>query len=198
VLDLDGVVIRKEFLLEVARKAGVYRSVWREFHLGANGGVDWIRSLETRLRLLRGVPRETVIDAVDSMRPALGAIKLTRLLAERGWVIAIVTGGFDVLEKTLRDNALVYHYYYSHRLIFRNNKLWWYEPGYKDKKDVVQKLKDELKPELTVAIGDGWNDIGMFSVADIAVGFNVKCGVKPFVDLEATSFRSLWKLLRYL
>lgn len=197
-LDLEGVVVRKEFLLELAKRAGVYKLVRREFQIGANGGVDWLSNLESRLRLLRGVPRDLVESVVESLKPSPGAVKLTRLLRERGWVVTIVTGGFDVMESVLKRASLAYHYYYSHKLVFRDGRLWWYKPGYKDKGEVVESLKKRLRPRLTVAVGDGWNDISMFESADIAIGFNVKCGVKPFIDFEATSFKSMWKLLKLL
>ncbi len=137
-------------------------------------------------------------EVATSTTVSKAAAKLTRALKERGWMIAIVTGGFDILEETIRRGGLTYDRYLSHKLIFRDDKLWWYELGYEDKGKAARALKEELAPSLTVAIGDGWNDIEMFDEADLAVGFRPKRAVKRHVDVEVAGFRQLWRLLRLL
>ena len=197
-LDLEGVAVRQEFLLEVAKRAGIYDEVRREFCDGINGHTPWIESLERRISLLRGVPRHLFEEIASSTTVNRAAVKFTRALKGRGWTIAVVTGGFDILEETIRRGGLTYDRYLSHKLVFRDDKLWWYELGYEDKGMAARDLKKELVPDLTVAVGDGWNDVGMFDEADLAVGFRPKRAVRRHVDVEVPGFRQLWRLLRLL
>ncbi|MCD6323822.1 MAG: HAD hydrolase family protein, partial [Desulfurococcales archaeon] len=66
------------------------------------------------------------------------------------------------------------------------------------KGEVARRIKEVINPEVTVAVGDGWNDVPMFKEADLAVGFNPKEAVKPYVDVEVRSFRGLMKVLRLI
>lgn len=50
-------------------------------------------------------------------------------------------------------------------------------------------LKEELKPELTVAVGDGYNDISMFREADVSIAINPHEGVEGDHNVE-----SLWEV----
>lgn len=50
---------------------------------------------------------------------------------------------------------------------------------------ILRKLKDELKPELSVAVGDGYNDISMFKEADVAIAINPHEGVEGDHNVES-------------
>ena len=69
---------------------------------------------------------------------------------------------------------------------------------YGDKGEVARKLKETLNPKVTVAVGDGYNDIPMLKEADLAIGFRPKEAIKHHVDAEVKTFKQLWRILHPL
>ena len=49
---------------------------------------------------------------------------------------------------------------------------------FRNKGDILLELKEKLRPKLTIAVGDGHNDIAMFKVADVSIAINPHEGVK--------------------
>lgn len=182
----------------MARKAGVLKQVKEEFYKGINGLVPWQCSLKERLRWLSGINEEVFLKAAAGMRVRPGAVRLTNALKKDGWRIAIITGGFDILRTVIDEAGVRYDHFYSHKLMFSNGRLAGVKLGFRDKGEVARHLKQLYAPDITVAVGDGWNDLSMFREADLAVGYMPKCMVRPYVDIEVRSFRSLWRLLRLL
>ena len=182
----------------MARKTGVLKQVKEEFYRGINGLAPWQYSFRERIRWLSGISEEVFLEAATEMRVRPGAVKLTNALKKEGWRIAIITGGFDMLRTVIDEAGVRYDHFYSHKLVFNNGRLAGVRLGFRDKGEVARYLKQLYAPNITVAVGDGWNDLGMFREADLAVGYMPKCMVRPYVDVEVRTFRSLWRLLRLL
>ena len=49
---------------------------------------------------------------------------------------------------------------------------------FQNKGEILAKLKEKLNPSLTIAVGDGHNDIAMFKVADVSIAVNPHEGVE--------------------
>ena len=158
---------------------------------GISGTIPWNKSLLKRLSLLRGVSEEVFMDTAESMQVREYVPATLKELHREGWAIYIVTGGFDILEKVLIRNNVSYEGYISHSLISREGKLQGGIRRYRDKGEVARKLKKLINPTVTVAVGDGHNDIGMFMESDIAIGFKPKKTVEPYIHLKIDEFRDL-------
>jgi len=137
-------------------------------------------------------------EAAEALRLRCGAAKLIRLLKARGWSVFIVTGGFTVLEPTLRARGFMHDGFVAHELIFRDGVLEGCTLTYRDKGEVARRLKEEIQPSMTVAVGDGYNDIPMLKEADLAIGFRPKEIVRHYIDAEVRTFKQLWRILRLL
>ena len=197
-MDAEGVILKGEYLLEVAKLAGLFNRVFKAFYLGINGLASWEGSLRDRVKVLAGLDEDLFLEAARRLKVRRGFSKLTRDLRRVGWRIAVITGGFDLLEGILRKKGVEFDWYFSNKLLFDGGKLKGVEVRYKSKGEVARRLKSICDPDLTVAVGDGWNDIEMFEEADLAVGFRPKCVIRPFIDVEVRRARGLWRLLRLL
>jgi len=137
-------------------------------------------------------------EVAGQLRVRPGAVKLTKLLRARGWRVFIVTGGFTILERCLRAAGLTYDGFIAHELIFKDGVLEGCTLTYGDKGEVARKLKETLHPKVTVAVGDGCNDIPMLREADLAIGFRPKDIVRHYIDAEVRTFRQVWRILHLL
>jgi|GEM_PF-146731 len=193
--DLEGVLTPHEFLLELAERAGKYEEVLREFRDGINGHRSWLESLRRRIEILRGTPRELAEEVASRVDFEPGAAELTRELKEAGWLIAIISGGFDLLKPALDRGGLSYDRFLSHRLLFEDGRLKDVELRFPDKGAAARSLKDELRPGFVVAVGDGWNDVPMLAEADLAIGFRPKPVLEGYVHMSASSIEELSRVL---
>ncbi len=188
----------QEYVLEVASLAGMLNNVLKEFNDGINGSKPWSESFRNRLEALKGVSEDVFTEALANIGMREGAAVFTSLMKKKGWVIFVITGGFTLLETALRRGGIIYDGFIAHELIFRAGKLHSYVVKYGDKGEVTRELKEEFRPEVTVAVGDGWNDVPMFREADLAVGFKPKGPVKQQVDVEVSDFNGLIRMLRLI
>ena len=191
-------VTPQEYLLEVAKRSGLYARIKEEFLHGIDGFKPWHESICRRVALLRGVKEEVFWETAKQLRVRPGAVKLTKLLKARGWHVFIVTGGFTILEHAIKAAGITCDGFIAHELIFKDGVLDGCILTYKDKGEVARKLKETLNPKVTVAIGDGYNDIPMLREADLALGFRPKEIVRHYVDAEVRTFKQIWRILHLL
>ena len=200
IFDLEGVLTPHEFLLEFAERAGKekYEKVLEEFQKGITGEQKWIDGLKNRIEILKGTPLEFAEEVVNNVDMEPGAAELTQALKANGWYVAIVSGGFDILKQALDRCGIAYDRFLSHKLIFEQGALAGVELSFEDKGEAARKLKDELKPDFVVAVGDGWNDVPMLIEANVAVGFNPKPKLRNYIHISAYSIEELAILIAYI
>ncbi len=191
-------VTPQEYLLEVAKRSGLYARIKEEFLHGINGFKPWHEALCRRIDLLRGVREEVFCEVAKQLRVRPGAAKLTKLLRARGWHVFIVTGGFTILEPSIKAAGIECDGFIAHELTFRNGALDGCTLTYRDKGEVARKIKETLNPKVTVAVGDGYNDIPMMKEADLAIGFRPKEIVRHYIDAEVRTFKQIWRILHLL
>jgi len=195
IFDLEGVLTPHEFLLELAERAGKYEEVLREFRAGINGHGSWLDSLRRRMEIMRGTPIEFAEEVAAKVDMEPGAAELTRALKGDGWQVAIVSGGFDILGPALDRGGLVYDRFLSHRLVFEHGLLVGAELRFPDKGAAARILKEEMRPDFVVAVGDGWNDVPMFEEANLAIGFRPKPVLENYIHMGASSIEELSRVL---
>jgi phosphoserine phosphatase len=166
--DLDGTITTTEILPCVASELGVSDEIATLTRATMDGHIDFESSFRLRCVVLGQVPPER-IDAIVAHVPLNEAI-LSFIKTHRENAF-IVTGNLDIWIRTIAERcgceAFSSHATYE-GIHLRLQKVLC-------KADAVAALRKRGFDEI-VAIGDGANDVPMFSAADVAIAYG---GVHP-------------------
>ncbi|MEZ5930518.1 MAG: phosphoserine phosphatase SerB [Alphaproteobacteria bacterium] len=175
--DMDSTMITVECIDELADFAGVKAEVAAITRRAMNGELDFAGALAERVALLAGLPAE-VIDEVyrDRVRAMPGARILVQTMRRWGAVTALVSGGFvPFAERVAHD--LGFETVVANRLeVVRGHLTGRVLPpitGSQAKLSTLTQLmrSHELRPDETLAVGDGANDLPMIEAAGLGVAF---------------------------
>jgi phosphoserine phosphatase len=149
VADLESTLIENEMLDELADFIGVRDKVAEITRQAMNGETDFARALKTRVALFRDLPETTLGQAATRIRLMPGASIFVATSRAHGAHVALVTGGFGVFAR------------------------------HEGKRTALTSLAAERRVplRLTLAIGDGANDLPMLEAAGLGVAFRAKPAV---------------------
>ncbi|MGA2639056.1 phosphoserine phosphatase SerB [Methylocella sp.] len=182
VADLESTLIENEMLDELADFIGVRDKVAEITRQAMNGEIDFARALKTRVALFRDLPETTLGEAATRIRLMPGASIFVATLRAHGAHVALVTGGFGVFARhvgtLLRFDAVI-----SNEILAEGGRLTGRvrEPilTREGKRTALISLAGErgVPLRLTLAIGDGANDLPMLEAAGLGVAFRAKPAV---------------------
>jgi phosphoserine phosphatase len=189
VADLEATVIENEMLDELADLIGLRARVAAITARAMNGEIDFRAALEERVALLAGI-EESVLDAAAArIRITAGAAALVATMRRAGAVTALVSGGFTVFAEPVAQ-ALGFDHLVANRLEVASGRI----VGTVRAPIVTGEGKREtllalaaahaVPPALTLAVGDGANDLPMLRAAGLGVAFHAKprvaaaCGLR--------------------
>ena len=195
VMDVDSTVIEQEVIELIAAYAGVEERV-REVTLAAmRGELDFAASLRARVALLEGLPA-SVLDAVRAaVRLTDGAAELVHELHAAGHLVALVSGGFDVVVDGIA-RAVDADHYRANTLEIIDGVLTGRVQGEIVDRAVKARMLREFAQlhaiplSRTVAVGDGANDLDMMREAELGIAFCAKPVVQEAAD-RAINVRDL-------
>jgi phosphoserine phosphatase len=180
VADMDSTMITIECIDELADYAGIKAQIADVTERAMRGELVFEEALEARVALLKGLP-ETVIDTCyrERVRIMPGALSLVRTLRAKGGRAVLVSGGFTVFADRVAaeigfDRAV------SNTLNIADGLLAGTvaKPivGAATKQQVLAEEQQQLGliDALTLAIGDGANDIPMIQQAGLGVAYHAK------------------------
>ncbi|MGB8652468.1 MAG: phosphoserine phosphatase SerB [Mycobacteriales bacterium] len=187
VMDVDSTLVQGEVIEMLAAEAGCEAEVARVTAAAMAGELDFEQSLRARVALLEGLPVQAVDRVRAGVRLTPGGRTLVRTLKRLGWTVGIVSGGFTAVTDDLRDQLGLDHAL-ANVLEVRDGRLTGQVVG-----DVVDRAgkaaalrrfaaEEGLRPEQTVAIGDGANDLDMLEAAGLGIAFNAKPVVRDAAD----------------
>lgn len=187
VFDMDSTLITIECIDELASLVGQKQRVSEITEQAMRGELDFSQSLVQRVALLKGITQQQLQQFFDPIPFTPGAESLVAWLHERGWVTAVVSGGFTWFTKQLQQRLRL-HKAQANQLIWQHDQL----TGDVERPIVDAQAKAEflrlwaneldIPRSQTVAIGDGANDIPMLEAA----GFGVAFCAKPALQKVAT------------
>ena len=181
VADMDSTMIGQECIDELADFAGFKDRVAAITERAMRGEIAFAPALRERVALLRGLAVSTIDKVIaERIRPNPGAAVLVKTMRAHGAYTCVVTGGFTAFMAPLAKVIGFDEYHANTLLTDSTGRLTGEvaEPvlGREAKRDTLLALRARLRlrPQGTLAVGDGANDIPMIEAAGLGVAFHGK------------------------
>ncbi len=187
--DLEGTLVKSvSSWVELHKRFGTWEKGKEYAELFFSGEIDYVKWAELDASLWKGHTRDEILEWANSVEYMDGAKELIEFLKKNDFKIAILSSGLMCLAGRIARELRV-DYVFANELLFDENGIVTGKVNplvdFKSKGVILRELKDELKPELTVAVGDGYNDISMFREADVAIAINPHEGVEGDHNVES-------------
>jgi phosphoserine phosphatase len=207
--DMDSTLINIECIDEIADAAGRKAEVSAITEAAMRGEItDFKDSLRKRVALLKGVPQEALDDVFTKrLRLNPGAKELVDACKQHGMKVLLVSGGFtffaDRVQQMLgidftRSNVLeIVNGHLTGRLVDQD----WGDicDGAEKRKKLLETCVEMgIKPEQSIAMGDGANDLLMMGVAGLSVAYHAKPKVREqaMVSIQAGGLDRLLEIVK--
>ena len=175
--DMDSTMITVECIDELADFAGVKSDVAAITRRAMEGELDFAAALAERVALLEGLP----VDAIDEVyaervRPMPGARTLVQTMCRFGAATALVSGGFLPFARRVAKD-LGFQTTIANQLETADGRLTGRVlppiTGADAKLSALTRLmrSHDLRPDETLAVGDGANDLPMIRAAGLGIAF---------------------------
>lgn len=188
VSDMDSTMIGQECIDELADFAGLKTEVAAITERAMQGELDFAAALHERVALLAGLSEQAIEDCLDQrIRPMAGAVTLVRTLKAQGAHTVLVTGGFHAFADTIAA-ALGFDRVVGNRLAVESGVLTGVVIGdivdSTVKRAVLEEETARLGGEgvISLATGDGANDIPMIRAATHGIAFRAKPKAREAAD----------------
>ncbi|WP_018970559.1 HAD-IB family phosphatase [Rubritalea marina] len=199
IFDCDSTLSSIEGIDELARAKGpeVFAEVEALTNAAMNGEVPLDQVFARRLDIIR--PDQATCSTIgqlyiDTVEPT--AVSTLNTLREKGWTIAILSGGFKRLIEPLaeflgieRIEAVPLELDSEGKYLrFDNSYPTTYNGG---KPEIIQQLKQEFSPDTVVMVGDGVSDLETKPEVDCFIGYG---GYTPRPKVQEGSDHFIYKL----
>jgi phosphoserine phosphatase len=176
VFDFDSTLMDGETIDFFAKELGLEEKVANITTLAMNGKLDFFESLITRVKLLKGLDYDKVVQIGRNLPLMPGAKQIVTTLKKKGYKVVCFSGGFRSATGYAKD-ILGYDADFSNVLHQKDGILTGLVGGdmmfSHSKGDMLVRLKNILgvKKDEILVCGDGANDLSMFAHAGTRVAF---------------------------
>ena len=202
VSDMDSTMIGQECIDELADFAGIKHQVAAITERAMQGELDFESALRERVLLLRDLSEEAIIECLATrIEPMPGARVLVETLKAHGCRTVLVTGGFhhfaDPIAQQLGFERVV-----ANRLAIDGGRITGELVGPITDSSVKRATLEAELAELgegavSLATGDGANDVPMLVAADYGIAYRAKPAAKLAANgwIERGDLTSVLRLL---
>lgn len=180
VSDMDSTLITIECIDEIAAAQGLKNQVAEITERAMQGELDFAQSLTQRVALLKGLPEQALAEVYEHrLRLTEGAEYLIEQCRAHAVTFVLVSGGFTYFTDRLKQQ-LGFQAAHANQLEIINGRL----SGKVSGRIIDAQAKAQLlahyckqigcRPDQTVAVGDGANDIPMLQSAAWGIAFHAK------------------------
>lgn len=202
VSDMDSTMIEQECIDELADFAGIKHHIAAITERAMQGELDFESALRERVMLLRDLSEEAIFECLSTrIVPMPGARVLVETLKSRGCRTVLVTGGFHQFADPIAEQ-LGFERVVGNRLAIDCGKLTGQLAGPVTDSSVKRAtLEGELaelgEGAVSLATGDGANDVPMLLAADYGVAYRAKPAAKLAANgwIDRGDLTSVLKLL---
>jgi phosphoserine phosphatase len=200
--DMDSTMIGQECIDELADYAGLKHQVAAITERAMQGELDFVAALRERVRLLAGLPESAIAECLqERIRPMAGASTLVATLKALGCRTVLVTGGFHHFADPIAAR-LGFDHVVGNRLEVADGKLTGglvgpiVDSGMK-KATLLAEASALGEDPVTLASGDGANDIPMIEAATYGFAYHAKPKARAAANgrIDRGDLTSLLKLL---
>ena len=179
IADMDSTMITVECIDELAGYAGIKAQIAEITERAMRGELDFAGALHERVALLKGLA-DAAIDQCRTERVKImpGAKALVRTMKQRGARTLLVSGGFTrftgpVAEEIGFDDAVANVLEIADGALLGTVTLPIVDAARK-RMELEAAINDGIDRPLTLAVGDGANDIPMIQGAGLGVAYHAK------------------------
>lgn len=187
VFDLDGTLIDKEIIDEIAKLANVEDKVKAITKDAMEGKIEFKKAIKERVQMFKGIKEGVLKDMAKEIEFTPEATELIYRLKELNYKIAIISGAFTIFTDALKEKYPI-DYVYGNKLEIKNGVL----TGNLDESIIDAYGKAKIMKEIAkkegisvsdiIAVGDGANDRIMIKKAGLGIALNPKKNLKKFSD----------------
>jgi phosphoserine phosphatase len=187
IADMDSTMIGQECVDELADKVGLKARVAAITERAMRGDIAFAPALRERVALLEGLPVSTIADVIaERIKLTAGGRTLVATMRANGAYTCLISGGFTLFAERIAA-VLGFDECRANKLVLADSRLAGSveEPilGREAKlaalKDLTARLR--LSRDVTLAVGDGANDLAMLLAAGLGVAYHAK----PLVAAQA-------------
>lgn len=181
--DMDSTIIEQECIDELAAFAGLKEKVAAITERAMNGELDFKAALTERVALLANLKEDVLEETYKKITLMPGAKTLVSTMKANGAYCVLVSGGFQFFTSRIRDRV-GFDLDESNKLEVKDGQL----TGNvilpildkQSKRDALSYYteKQDISLDLTLAVGDGANDLPMLQLAGLGVAYRAKPAVR--------------------
>ena len=195
--DMDMTIINVEtinLINENLLKNNIISNITEE---AMSGKISFKKSIITRTKLLKGIKKKEITNLIKKIKINEGVESVIKTMNNYGHHTMLISGGYDLIANSI-GNKIGFKEIRCNNLEVINNQLTGkLKNTILDKKGKLSYLKSSIKKlnikkDLTLAIGDGDNDIDMIKHSGLGVAWNAYQKVKLAADVSiGLNFKSL-------
>ena len=162
-----------------------------------SGNMNFKKSIITRTKLLKGIKKVEIANLIKGIKINEGVESVIRTMNNYGYHTMLISGGYDLIANSIGKKVGFKEIRCNSLEVVNNQLTGNLKNTILDKKEKLSCLKStikklNIKKELTLAVGDGDNDIDMIKYSGLGVAWKAYEKVRFAADVSiGFSFKSL-------